>query len=227
VAITLTRVQRDAIRDDLIAELGALSDLPMLLNQGDYAAARRLRQRVEGYLRLLDDLGWGASDPGETFELTMPLDQLERTIRDLQGSTAGSLSEHIRDAYENADTAYADALACSAYADVLRQLDAAADADEDEPEDEEDEEVVAVRSAGAAFAREWADSAADEQVRAALARFPTLPAALDADMLAAAAKELGSLRERPDLKADLRGTFWFTLRTIAVACHDCCNFAAA
>jgi hypothetical protein len=214
VAITLTRVQRDAIRDDLITELAEITDLPMLLNQGDYAGARRIRQRVEGYLRLLDDLGWGASDPGDTFELTMPLDQLERTIRDLQGSTAGSLSEHIRDAYENADIAYADAIACSAYGDVLRQLAAAADPDHEEPEGE-DEEILAARSAGAACAREWAQHAADEQVRAVLGGFPALPVALDAEMLAAGERELGSVRERPDLKAELRGTFWFTLRTIA------------
>jgi hypothetical protein len=213
VAITLNRVQRDAMRSDLIVELGALNDVALLIDTGDYAAARRTRQRVESYLRLLDDLGWGASDPGESFELTMPHDQLGDIIHDLLNSTAGSLGEYVRESYENADTAYRDAIVSQAYADVLRQLDAA-DSD-DEGDDDEDEEVLVARGAGAAFAREWAERTTDEQVRAMLAGFPNLPADLDADMLVATEKELGSLDERPDLKVHLHGGFWFALRRLA------------
>jgi hypothetical protein len=122
MAISLTRAQRDAVRDDLITELTPLADLPGLIDRGDYAAARRLRRRLEDYLRLLDDLGWGENDPGESFELTMPSEQLERTIRELRDSAAGALGEHVREAYENADTAYRNAIACGAYGEVLAQI---------------------------------------------------------------------------------------------------------
>jgi uncharacterized LabA/DUF88 family protein len=73
-------------------------------------------------------------------------------------------------------------------------------------------EVAAARRLGGVFARRWAQRAAEDEVRTVLAGFPTLPQPLDIELLLAAEEELGSLRGRPDLKSELRGTFWFALK---------------
>jgi uncharacterized LabA/DUF88 family protein len=74
------------------------------------------------------------------------------------------------------------------------------------------DDVVTARTAGAVFAREWAESATLEEVRKLLGSFPILPKQLDIQLLLAAEEELGSLRGRADLKSELRGTFWFALK---------------
>jgi uncharacterized LabA/DUF88 family protein len=79
----------------------------------------------------------------------------------------------------------------------------------------EHDEVVTARTAGAVFAREWVGRATLEELRELLDSFPTLPQQLDIELLLAAEEELGSLRGRPDLKSELRGTFWFALKEAA------------
>src|SRR5204862_7332614 len=76
-------------------------------------------------------------------------------------------------------------------------------------------DVVTARTAGAVFAREWAERAPLEEVRKVLEGFPILPQQLDIQLLLAAEEDLGSLRGRPDLKSELRGTFWFALKEAA------------
>jgi hypothetical protein len=73
-------------------------------------------------------------------------------------------------------------------------------------------DVAAARRLGAAFARAWAQRSPAEEVGAVLDSFPTLPQPLDIELLLSAEEELGSLRGRPDLKSELRGTFWFALK---------------
>ncbi len=77
------------------------------------------------------------------------------------------------------------------------------------------EDVVAVREVGRTFAREWVQSGDPERVRSVLAAFPHLPNELDIALLHAAEDRLGSMRGRPDLKTELRGTFWFAAREAA------------
>ena len=77
------------------------------------------------------------------------------------------------------------------------------------------DDVVAARTAGAVFAREWAERAPLDELRTVLDAFPILPQQLDIQLLLAAEEELGSLRGRPDLKSELRGTFWFALKEAA------------
>jgi hypothetical protein len=77
------------------------------------------------------------------------------------------------------------------------------------------DEVAGTRRAGDAFARQWAGSRSRSELGALLADFPVLPRDLDIELLIAAEEELGSLRERPDLKVELRGAFWLALKEIA------------
>ena len=76
---------------------------------------------------------------------------------------------------------------------------------------------MAARTAGAVFAREWGEVQAAEDLAVVLEGFPALPEHVDKELVQAAEKELGSLRHRPDLKAELRGTFWFALKAVARA----------
>ena len=73
-------------------------------------------------------------------------------------------------------------------------------------------DVLAVRDVGRAFAREWVDGGGAERVRSVLDGFPNLPSEVDIALVHAAEARLGSLRGRPDLKTELRGSFWFAVR---------------
>ena len=85
-----------------------------------------------------------------------------------------------------------------------------------DPEEGEDEESVAVaRRLGEDFARRWAAAEPGSAVEAMLEAFPTLPHRVDIDLIVFAEAELGSLRQRPDLKQEIRGSFWSTLRGAA------------
>jgi hypothetical protein len=80
-----------------------------------------------------------------------------------------------------------------------------------------DGEVAEARRLGGEFARAWVKRVPEDEVRTVLAAFPTLPQPLDIELLLAAEQQLGSLRGRPDLKSELRGTFWFALKEEASA----------
>jgi uncharacterized LabA/DUF88 family protein len=84
-----------------------------------------------------------------------------------------------------------------------------------EPGDETDPDSVATaRGLGDAFARRWAAGAPDTEAQEVLDGFPTLPHRLDIDLIVFAEGELGSLRQRPDLKQEIRGSFWSALRDV-------------
>ena len=84
------------------------------------------------------------------------------------------------------------------------------------PDAQDDGEDVAVaRSLGAAFARRWAREVSALRVQEVLDGFPTLPQQLDIELIVFAEGEMGSLRQRPDLKQEMRGNFWFALRKVA------------
>lgn len=68
------------------------------------------------------------------------------------------------------------------------------------------------RHLGQEFALEWAGSATADELRNLLAAAPIIPMALDVQLLSTAERELGPLRERPDLKKDLRSGFWGALK---------------
>jgi uncharacterized LabA/DUF88 family protein len=73
-------------------------------------------------------------------------------------------------------------------------------------------EVALARRLGDAFAREWARKSSRDDALSLLESFPTLPQELDIQLLVYAEEELGSLRRRPDLKSEIRGTFWAALK---------------
>jgi hypothetical protein len=80
---TIDRPTREALHAGLVLDLSGLPSLWALLDQNRPDEARQLRQRIEQDWRLLDDIGWGAADPRQSFELTMPPVQLADVVRRL------------------------------------------------------------------------------------------------------------------------------------------------
>ncbi len=99
---TLTRQERDAVRETLIWDItSACSDLEMALaRHRDYRAARRLWRQLDDRATLLDDLGWKSSDSRTSFELTLPRKQLRRIVRQLKKNIAKDLFAHALGFFE-------------------------------------------------------------------------------------------------------------------------------
>jgi hypothetical protein len=77
----ITSVQRDAIYRQIIDQMAKAGDLRLLIERGDLGAAERLAREVSDDLQLvLDALGWGETDSGESVELNLPAEQLRRTF---------------------------------------------------------------------------------------------------------------------------------------------------
>jgi len=70
-------------------------------------------------------------------------------------------------------------------------------------------------AAGIAFGREWIGNARPDQIRELNAVRPRIPPDLDLQLLVRAEQDLGSLRERQDLKYELRQAFWATIAAAA------------
>lgn len=73
----------------------------------DFAKAERLGREVADDLRLLQDIGWGEEEERETFDLTMPADDLRRLLRRLREEAevlaeSGSLARVRREEAEAA-----------------------------------------------------------------------------------------------------------------------------
>jgi hypothetical protein len=80
---TIDRPTREALHAGLVLDLNGLSSVGAMLGEKRVGEARRLRERFEQDWRLLDDLGWEAADPRQSFELTMPPVQLAEVLRRL------------------------------------------------------------------------------------------------------------------------------------------------
>lgn len=70
------------------------------------------------------------------------------------------------------------------------------------------------QTAGRAFAISWAQSVDPSEIQV-LDGFPRIPRELDFALLVEAEKTTGSLRERQDLKHEVRGAFWATAKEAA------------
>ena len=66
---------------------------------------------------------------------------------------------------------------------------------------------------GERLAGEWAAGALPAQLQEVVASHPRIPAALDRWLMRSAEETLGSLRDRPGVKAELRAGFWRELRS--------------
>jgi hypothetical protein len=81
----ITAPQRDAVYRQVTGRLRNAGDLSLLVEHGDFIAARRLSREVsDDLLLVLDALGWGETSSGGYVELDLPAEQLRRTFSRLR-----------------------------------------------------------------------------------------------------------------------------------------------
>jgi hypothetical protein len=84
VTATITKEQRDGLYELVRHHLYSIEDLWIAFGRSrDYATAERLALEFGEDFRLLTDIGWGADDDRENFELTMPPLDLTELLRRL------------------------------------------------------------------------------------------------------------------------------------------------
>jgi len=105
MSVTITRAQRDALYEEVLGELTGVGDIYICLDHGDAEQARRLWERFEGQLRLLDDIGWGAVEAQERFSLDMPHELLVRTLGRLQERAEQAVGSHISEPKDGVEIA--------------------------------------------------------------------------------------------------------------------------
>lgn len=125
-SLTLTRAQRDALRMLVLDGLTGIGDICTALMRGEIDDARILRHRHEGFLRLLDDLGWGTDDPGETFAITLDAARLTTVLLHLNTIAADATRAHMDTASDERDFAHEAVAGSEAVGSLLAQLAAQA-----------------------------------------------------------------------------------------------------
>jgi hypothetical protein len=94
VTATITKEQRDGLYELVRHHLYSIEDLWIAFGRSrDYATAERLALEFGEDFRLLTDIGWGAGDDRESFELTMPPLDLTELLRRLHAEADKVLVE--------------------------------------------------------------------------------------------------------------------------------------
>jgi len=130
VPLTITRAQRDAIYEMVVTHLTGIGDVWLSVQGGDVATAKRLGRDFAENLRLLEDLGWSETIDRETVALTVPPDELTRTLARLHKDASGSLGTYVSRPRDDEEFAQRDLAASEALGEVLSQLARLADGQE-------------------------------------------------------------------------------------------------
>jgi hypothetical protein len=98
MTITLTRRERDGLREGLIDRLQSAADsLDPALIRGDFDEAAELNRTMRAFGLILDDLGWSAEADRQTFELTAPVEEVRAALRDVRAHQQDELAYGSRD----------------------------------------------------------------------------------------------------------------------------------
>lgn len=94
ITTTIDRDQRDGLYELVRNHLGSIEDFWIALERTrDFAKAEALSLEFAEDFRLLQDIGWGDDEGGETFELTMPPRDLTELLKRLGGDAKRLLIE--------------------------------------------------------------------------------------------------------------------------------------
>jgi hypothetical protein len=130
VPLIITRQQRDAIYEAVINHLTGIGDVWISVQRRDFATAKRLGRAFAEDLRLLEDLGWAETIDRETVALTVPPDELTRTLARLHKDATGALGAYVSQPRDDEELAQRDLAASEALGEVLSQLTRPADSEE-------------------------------------------------------------------------------------------------
>ena len=120
--VTISRAQRDAIYELVVTHLTGIGDVWMSVDRREFATAKRLGRAFLEDLRLLEDLGWADTIDRETVALTVPPDELTRTLAQLHKDAAGSLGTYVSRPKDDEELAERDLAASEALGEVLSLL---------------------------------------------------------------------------------------------------------
>jgi putative protein kinase ArgK-like GTPase of G3E family len=122
MTVTITRAQREALYQEMLTDLSGVGDIYITLNAGNGDGARRLWQRFDAELRLLDQLGWDAADPREQVAVDLRPGSLVRVLAHMQERAEHTVSEELADRDENRAIAQRAVEVLAACRSVLAQL---------------------------------------------------------------------------------------------------------
>jgi hypothetical protein len=122
MVLTITRAQRDAIYEAVMTHLTGIGDVWICVQRRDFACAKRLGRAFAEELRLLEDLGWSESIDRETVALTVPAEELTRTVARLHKDATGALGSYVSQPRNDEELAQRDVAASEALGELLSQL---------------------------------------------------------------------------------------------------------
>jgi hypothetical protein len=122
MALTITSAQRDAIYEAVMTHLTGIGDVWISVQRRDFANAKRLGRAFAEELRLLEDLGWGESIDRETVALTVPAEELTRTVARLHKDATGALGSYVSQPRNDEELAQRDVAAAEALGELLTRL---------------------------------------------------------------------------------------------------------
>lgn len=122
MALTIKPTARAVLRERLLTELSGIGDIYLAVHEAEWGTALSLRRRYEGYMRLLDDLGWREDDPAEEFAITMEPIPLMRVLARVHERCGEEVEEHVASTAEGRQALWEAMLTVAICGDVLVDL---------------------------------------------------------------------------------------------------------
>ncbi len=120
--VTITRVQRDAIYELVIARLTAVGDVWLSIKRREFADAKKMGREFAEDLRLLEDLGWAETIDRDTVSLTQPPEELTSALARLHTEASTSVGAYVSRPKDEEALAERDLAACDALGAILSRL---------------------------------------------------------------------------------------------------------
>jgi hypothetical protein len=95
VAVVLDGVQRDAVYQFVLIDLAQLGGIAAVAKSGDLDCVWRLRQRFEGDLWVLDEIGWEERGDRELYTVALPAEVLRAVFGRLQEQATQVIGESM------------------------------------------------------------------------------------------------------------------------------------
>ena len=106
----------------MISHLTAIGDVWLCVRRREFADAKKMGGEFAEDLRLLEDLGWSETIDRDTVVLTLPPDELTRTLVRLHRRAARSLGVYVSRPKDDEELAQRDLAASETLGAILGKL---------------------------------------------------------------------------------------------------------